>query len=424
MRLLASLASLLLLNACYFQYPHPVLKDGGSFSGILQSSHTGAGNESTGPIKVVWIHGMCHHGDDWVVGTVNALHKAVGFQSMAAVHAQPRRLRWNNKVVEVWSVSGSIGTQPLSLQFVVWSNVTLQAKANLCYDVTAGDAGDEHAKSVCQLAGAAPENKDKRAAINEMLKSRIMDTCFVDALLYADGHNKGVIRDSVAMGICAALLNENENVESCESDPYNWQVQAQPTLLVTASLGSRIAYDAMLEHQARGKSETALKSLLFQRRVDNGTATYQGQLFMLANQLPLYQAAAEGIGQPGPRAVPSNAFPLFGALEKLRGRSGLATQAPEKLELVLVGFSDPNDMLTFKLRLENIAQSEQGGIELHVVNVISSNSRTIRLPGIVIERPDEAHFAYDLNSCVLRMIFHGSGALPADQGCTIYDGRP
>jgi hypothetical protein len=72
---------------------------------------------------------------------------------------------------------------------------------------------------------------------------------------------------------------------------------------------------------------------------------------------------------------------------------------PVPAPLTVVAFTDPNDLLSYRLVPEAI-----GTADVRLINVILSNAPTI---GGWVERPDVAHMGYGDNPWVMRYLVEG-----------------
>ncbi|MES2114411.1 MAG: hypothetical protein V4578_04630, partial [Pseudomonadota bacterium] len=127
----------------------------------------------------------------------------------------------------------------------------------------------------------------------------------------------------------------------------------------------------------------------------------------LAPAQDMHAAAAHGPAPTSGSASASGSVPASGdSLQQLLAlrRTGAAlTAAPQ---LVLVGFNDPNDLLSYTL-----PPKRYDGAGVAVYNILVSNGATWL--GL-LERPDQAHLDYLYNPDVDRLIVCGQ---PASARC-------
>ena len=115
---------------------------------------------------------------------------------------------------------------------------------------------------------------------------------------------------------------------------------------VTESLGSKLLFDAVLEVWA--DAENGRDKALFDRVAKSLAGTRM--IYMMANQLPLLDAAGPAIGlcersaRPRRRTSGSIARDVFDLLSRLRGWTPSGTGP-----MTVVAFSDPNDLLSYRV---------------------------------------------------------------------------
>jgi hypothetical protein len=179
---------------------------------------------------------------------------------------------------------------------------------------------------------------------------------------------------------------------------------------VTESLGSKLLFDAIMEVWTvaeKSADKTAVD------RVAKGLANTK-MMYMVANQLPLLDAAGtETTGalwdasprQPAARGNTRNVFDLFSRAR----RTAAQTIEP----MTMVAFSDPNDLLSYRIVPGHLAGNLK---DFRIVNVIVSNDKTYF---DFVERPDTAHCGYTWNPHVLGLLAKGydaGKALPSVSG--------
>ncbi|MGN5753749.1 hypothetical protein ACNQO8_00780 [Acinetobacter calcoaceticus] len=163
-----------------------------------------------------------------------------------------------------------------------------------------------------------------RANLNARLKESIVTYGFSDAAMYMSPVG-AKMREGVQAALCVALSNSFDTLfakekggsegkqiradEMCANTP----TPKSPLLLISHSLGSRIAFDTL---------KTDLSDVLA-KKIEEGVSNDTIELHMLANQLPLI-----GLGRMGAQR----------SANKIYGKN-----------LRLVAYSEINDLLTFEL---------------------------------------------------------------------------
>lgn len=362
-----------LLSACATPYrPAVVVGDSAPFPGV--AGIVAAAGAS--PVDVLLVHGMCTHDEAWARRRIDSLAGAVGAHAPAAAPtaAAPGAIA---VIEDTRRVAG--GT--VRFHALLWSPLTADLKHQLDYDLTA-PATD---------CGAGQECKPRRARLNASVKDRLLNDCLSDPEIY-EGVSHGAMRDAMVAAI-ARVIAGHPNGDG--------------TLVVVAeSLGSKMLFDALSAMLESNQAEIQALGLQASRRL--------GLLFMAGNQLPLLalaeqMAATAPLHGPAPAlTAPQDALQRFLALRRrlpapdIEGRDrrgGLD-------RLSLVAFTDPNDLLSYRLLPARYAAPD-----VAVADVLVSNDRTWL--GL-IENPVQAHLGYLDNPDVGMMIACG---VPRMAGC-------
>lgn len=246
------------------------------------------------------------------------------------------------------------------------------------------------------------DNLDKlRAKYNAKLKNAIVTYGFSDASLYM-GSVGVALREGVQGAICVAITNSfdiakaNKEVkqhranELCSVKPTS----KSPLLLMSHSLGSRLAFDTLTTDLSKELSE----------QIEAGTSNNTIELHMLANQLPLV-----GLGRMGANR----------SKYKIQGKN-----------LKFVAYSEINDLLTYELvpYFEqmcymrendaikcNLTYSKSDPIRKNLSNELGFDAVDVRLnfaPNLVsfysgLKNPGIAHSGYLRSAAALNVLFCG-----------------
>jgi hypothetical protein len=353
------------------------------FPGITSQWHGGAGSD----VRVMFVHGICTHDLTWVTAGWDVVMKGYfPSETMTATTKPPVGQ------VQIIDHEYQIGANKISGRYLIWSALTSEDKAKLHYDNLLTDS---------PWPG---EFAWKRAKINGNLKATLLNDCLSDAVIYA-GYRSVDIQTSMQNAVCAALDGTTTN-GTCDF-PTTYGHGSRRIVIVTESLGSRMVFDAIsaLKIEAEKKGSDSLAA--FDEAVSPIT-----QIYMLANQLPILALARPALVQAAPTADPtaSKTPAMATALSVLsdarvrhRQRHLTDPQLPAaESKLSLVAFTDPNDLLSYRLLPNDPAVV---GADTRVVNVITSNDTTYFGQ---VENPLTAHEGYDLNKDALRLLFGGS----------------
>jgi hypothetical protein len=372
-----ALASLtLLLSGCLRPYAKPLIDPSGArFPGIT----AGWTADGAAEVRVLFVHGMCTHGEsDWITTGWDPTVLAY-FHSTSVTRSTLSPVDG----IGIYDREYEIGRNTISARFLVWSPLTRDAKATLDFD---------------NPPSYQPPGQFtwKRATLNGQLKTLLLNDCLSDAVIYA-GDQGSAIQGKLQDAICVAL-DGTLGGSGCDFPAVN----AHPNrriIVVTESLGSRMVFDAIgaLESQVQGDAAQAA--------LDEALSPVT-EIFMLANQLPLLALARD----TSATAVERRGHSLVQALKVIadaRARH-IARQQQQGRPvtfadtLTLVDFTDPNDLLSYRIPPNDIALI---GPNARVVNVLVSNGPSYF--GYV-ENPYPAHTSYGLNPAVLRLLFGGT----------------
>jgi hypothetical protein len=346
------------LSSCTTPYEPPVVVPGApDFQGVADLL------DSTRPLEVVLVHGMCTHDAKWAQTAMDEIVRAIDANlKPAPPQAQVAGVGPGPKI-EIVQREDTIGGSKVRFTGIVWSPLTTPLKQQLAYDRT-GNTTD------CSVVG---ECKPKRAKANAYLKDWLLNDCLADALVY-EGVSRPVIRRAMAQVLLDVLQNSNG-----------------PVVLVTDSLGSKVAFDALME-LLEGATPTDAST-----QPGAKVSARVAQVFMNANQMPILGLADQNVSQP-PAALVSGATPAVDALQRY-ARMRAQTLTPQLARLMVVAFTDPNDLLSYRLMPSRYATDN-----VAIADVLVSNDKTYF--GL-LERPDTAHMSYDQNRAVARFIACG-----------------
>ena len=353
---LSFLPALGLLAACATPYrPAVVVHDSATFPGIAGIVAV-AGSR---PVDVLLVHGMCTHDRAWAEHQIDRIAGIVAGHAPAASATAPAR-------IEVVESTRRLAGGTVRFHALVWSPLTAALKHQLDFDLT-GTSTD------CAGAGAC---KPKRAALNAYVKDNLLDDCLADAVIY-EGESHVAIRDAMVRTIAQVIAD----------DPGS----EAPLVVVAESLGSKMLFDALSAMLESWQPQT--------RALGQQAARRLRLLFMAGNQLPILGLAEQSGGVGGMGGT--GAMPAQDALQHfLDLRRRQPNRRAEALQrLAVVAFTDPNDLLSYRLLPARYAAPD-----VAVADVLVSNDTTWLG---WIENPLTAHLDYLANPDVATMIACG-----------------
>jgi hypothetical protein len=352
-----------LLAACSTPYrPALVVRDSTPFPGIVNLIQAGSGR----PLDVILVHGMCTHDAGWAN---RAIDRIAGVASANV----PEQAAPASNGIQLIERTQQIGGAAVRFHALVWSPLTAPLKRQL-------DADNTGTPSDCSASGSG-ECKPVRASLNGYVKDKLLNDCLSDAVIY-EGASRNAIRDAMVESVSRII----------ESNPNSDRTLA----VVAESLGSKILFDALSAMLESRQPRTQALGQQASRRL--------GLLFMAGNQLPILGLAEQDI-ERRPDSRTAQAWDSLQRFLELRRRQSVP-RAESIARLAVVAFTDPNDLLSYRLLPARYAAPD-----VAVADVLVSNDRSWL--GL-IESPVTAHLAYLANPEVGALIACG---WPRTGGC-------
>ncbi|RJT28616.1 hypothetical protein D3227_33775 [Mesorhizobium waimense] len=350
----------LLISGCATPYIPPKVQEPGltnasSFGGIMSFA-------KQEDLRVVWVHGMCTHEEDWADNRHALLQHAI------AIGSSRRNTVYGPEQAARVTFNHSVNGHALELRFLVWSTLAADAKIAI---------GLDH------------NDELKRASLNRDLKKGLIDDCFSDAVIYT-GTAGNPTRSWMRSEVCDAL---GGNISAAGRCLINDSKPRRKTVLIAESLGSKILSDAIVSiWQTTPASE--------QSRVAQRLGDVQ-MVFLLANQIPLLNAATYSPGTAriaADKSADRASGSLLDVFASARAQKK-ALRAEPSGPIRFVAFTDPNDLLSYRLFPKAYLPED-----MKITNVIVSNDQTYL--GL-LERPDTAHCGYGWNPAVIATVAEG-----------------
>jgi len=356
-----------------------------TFTGIAQELGTGR------KLKVFWTHGMCNHDARWALNTYSLFKQALNSSGITTNKAaKSERLVFRMRPdLELWTY--------------VWSDITRKRKRDLYFDAPTGTEyrfSDGNRTDYDDTSNkpdrAEPQFPYKRAGANAMLKKIIMNECLADAVIVS-GPSRTELYTDARKNVCK-YLGGALHADSVTCTVPETREEGTSRIIVAESLGSKIIADAVWALKPGGSDAAKAE-------FGNRIASIK-QIFLLANQIPILDLAGPLV-QPGITGVTAPGSPAKTSLAQLISRIRAYRNASVQFtgKPVVVAFSDPNDVLSYRLLNDHISSKAR------LVNVIVSNDWTFTPPffgDYGLETPDTAHCDYRGNNAVLSLMVVGN----------------
>jgi hypothetical protein len=251
------------------------------------------------------------------------------------------------------------------------------------------------------------ENEDDSApqkqAFADFAKDFIDDK-LADAILYGGTYRQKVIRPSLQGALCG-VTGGTWVKGNCVQHGADYR---DPTVIITHSLGGYMIMDA-IQDELRGRCEVngdrvAATSTPAEKVLENTPVIY-----MMANQLALLDLSTLRRDPNAPRRARdiagekiTNDFAKCWAAARARSAAREGRTAPASQ---VVAFSDPNDILSWRLEPRNLQFPRADWGKVAVTNVFMSNGE-FSAPGLFSD-PVNAHVGYFVNPTVMDMLICG-----------------
>jgi len=366
--------------------------DGEAFPGIAPvlerqaADPVSAGNPDRITTKLVYVHGIGDHQPGHSGELLRSLADTLQLSVRAdlakrIVLAPPNEPARAYGEVNIIRMTDTQRRRELLFYELTWNPITYEDKAAIDFD-----------KAVIYSAQRAAVNKRFRLFANSVLP---------DPLAFI-GNRGADIRGSVGQALCWALSARWQDLDAltvgvrCENSPvYGERAAADELVIVTHSLGSRAAVDA-LQNAARNLDlppEGADRGAQFAADLKAKQIT----LFMLSNQLPLLES-----GQP-PQTV-------TGSGDDYCGPDAPRADGRFLEELDMVAFTDPNDLMSYPIPQTWARDYLDSRLCSNVRNVTINIAHVRRLPVLGdFADPMTAHSGYNTDRRVMEIMAHGIG---------------
>ena len=281
----------------------------------------------------------------------------------------------------------SEGPVTLNVNYLLWAPLTEEIKCDL--------AKDEE---------TAPQKQAFASFARDFIDNKLGDV-----VLYGGTFRDNVMRPSVQAALCLVTGGTpSKNGKSCAAGPYS-----DPTVIITHSLGGYMLMDAIDDELRHENCDNALGTTAAAKILAN-----TDYIYMMANQIALLDLSTlrHYPRQPGgARPVDAVAQRFANCWTAIKPKSPSLLQAngveqpPEKQ---IVAFSDPNDILSWRLRPKDLKVPRPERRSVKLTDVYLSNGE-FSIP-LLFSDPTTAHTGYFDNQTVMNLMLCGASHGAAD----------
>lgn len=288
--------------------------------------------------------------------------------------------RDNRALLYTYNFAPSPNVKPtLTVSYLLWAPLNAEVKCGL-------EAEDNSAPQKQAFAAFAKDFIDDKLA---------------DALLYAGTYRKEVIRPSVQGALCKVTGGTwHADSRTCAPGDYH-----DPTVIITHSLGGYILMDSIQAELRADNCQPNSGGGPAERILENTPVIY-----MMANQLALLDLSTLRRDPQAPKTNTSAIEAVTKQFAKcwLIARAARARSEGRPSETAVsqvVAFSDPNDILSWRLEPRNLKLPRSDRGDVAVTNVFMSNNE-FSVPALFSD-PTNAHTGYFVNPTVMDMLICG-----------------
>jgi hypothetical protein len=289
------------------------------------------------------------------------------------------------------------GPVTLKVNYLLWAPLTEDIKCKLAKD-------DDKAPQKQAFAAFARDFIDNKLG---------------DVVLYGGTFRDNVMRPSVQAAFCLVTGGRpSDDGKTCRPGPYS-----DPTVIITHSLGGYMLMDAIDYELREQNCDEALGTSAAAKILAN-----TDYIYMMANQIALldlsrlhaYQRQREGAHSQlqSEDALPAseiaNRFAKCWTATPPKPRPLVDANGVEEApaEKQIVAFSDPNDILSWRLRQKDLEVPRQDRRSVKLTNVYMSNGE-FSIPGLISD-PVKAHTGYFDNPTVMNLLLCGASNSAVD----------
>ncbi len=385
-RLFILICCITLLNGCSRSGDELLCQiEGKPFQGIFPLI-----KDSANTTKVLMVHGVARHEPGYSTQLMQGLANKMELTQISRItknidltHAIDTDKKLGN--LRIKRLTNEDKGHELIFYELTWSEINDDQKKILAYDMS-GDYTFH------------------RASINQQIK--IVTNDFIpDQMLYV-GDTREDILISFTQAFCWMVSKTWDDLPVTANQPCGGAEYESATIrmykdhyaFVTHSLGSRIVIDGLQRIAAHLNMEDFTRRGAF-RNIDKFNQAFKElhvPIFMLANQLPMFQLTRE----------PPEVTGQYDAYCRAEGEH---YKARTLSEIDIIAFSDPNDILSYSITNEFMGRYLDSRLCIDTTNININVADVTGVFGIEFANPLDAHNGYETDERVIALIAHGIG---------------
>ena len=348
--------------------------------------------DSAKTTKVMMVHGVGKHDPGYSTQLREGLANKMGLNQISKITKNITLNDWIETDKEFGNLRITRSTNEdesheLLFYELTWSELTDNQKAMLAYDMSG-------------------EYSFRRAFVNEKIKEFTNDV-LPDQMLYV-GDAREDILISVGEALCWMISKPWHDLpvtgnRACTAVDLKTAVVSMKNdhyAFITHSLGSRIVIDglqrlARIHGDKKNERRVKVKKVLA-GKFNQAFRELRIPIFMLANQLPLFQITRE----------PPEITGQYDAYCRAEGEHyNLRTLS----EIDIIAFSDPNDILSYTITEEFMDRYLDSRLCIDTTNININVADVTGIFGIDYANPLDAHVGYETDERVIALIANGVG---------------
>jgi len=336
------------------------------------------------------VHGVAKHEPGYSTQLLQGLANKMGLNQIS-------RITKNIDLIDSFNPSKKLG----NLRIRQLSNED-ESHELVFYELTWSEINDDRKKILTyDMSG---DYAFHRAFVNENLK-RFTNDFIPDQMLYV-GDTREDILISFTQALCWMItktwddlpVTANQACGGAELESAIENMKNDHYAFISHSLGSRIIIDGLqrIATLAGDKENKRIKLFINADEFIQAFKELQFPIFMLANQLPLFQITRERPEVTGQHDAYCRAE---GEHYNLRTLSNFD----------IIAFSDPNDILSYTITEEFMDRYVDSRLCVDTTNIDINVADVIGVFGIDYASPIDAHNGYETDERVIALIANGVG---------------